>query len=99
MMHGLIQSPHLTNYFKTASNKTSPKQQSVLSSDTLAIPPKTTKTITAYVGCTSEWKTTGTVTQTEKFTKTANLLISYSMSTIFDKKTAVRVTKTTDSPF
>ena len=35
----------------------------------------------------------------EKFTETESLLISHSMSTICDKRTAVRVTITTESPY
>ena len=59
----------------------------------------TTKTITAFVDNLSEWITTGTVTPVEKFTETAGLIISHSMSTIIDRKTAVRVTNTTESPY
>ena len=40
----------------------------------------------------------GTVIPLEKFTETANLLISHSLSTIFDKRIAVRLTITTESP-
>ena len=47
----------------------------------------------------SKWNTTGTVTPLEKFTETASLLISHSMSTIIDKRIAVRVTSTTESPY
>ena len=39
------------------------------------------------------------MTPLEKFTETANLLISHSMSTNIDKRIAVRVTKTTESPY
>ena len=39
------------------------------------------------------------MTPLEKFTETASLLISHSMSTIIDKRTAVRVTNTTESPY
>ena len=35
----------------------------------------------------------------EKFRETASLLISHSMSTIIDKRTSVRVTNTTESPY
>ena len=35
----------------------------------------------------------------EKFTETASLIISHSMSTIIDRKIAVRVTNTTESPY
>ena len=59
----------------------------------------TTKTIKAFVDHTSEWNTTGTVTPVEKFTETASLLVSHSMSTISDRKIAVRVTNTTESPY
>ena len=46
-----------------------------------------------------EYNTTGTVTQVEKFTKAANLIKSHSISTIIDKKMAVGVTNTTESPY
>ena len=39
------------------------------------------------------------MTPLEKFTETASLLISHSMSTIIDKRVAVRVTNTTESPY
>ena len=55
--------------------------------------------MTAFVDHTSKWNTTGTVKPLEKFTETAGLLISHSMSTVFDKRLAVRVTKTTESPY
>ena len=35
----------------------------------------------------------------EKFTENAGLIISHSMSTIIDRKIAVRVTNTTESPY
>ena len=59
----------------------------------------TTKTITAFVDHLSEWNTTGTVTPVEKFTETASLVLSHSMSTVIDRKIAVRVTNTTESPY
>ena len=59
----------------------------------------TTKTITAFVDHPSEWHTTGSVTPVGKFAEAASLLISHSISTIYDKKTAVRITNTTESPY
>ena len=59
----------------------------------------TTKTITAFDDHVSEWNTTGTVTPVEKFTEAASLILSQSMSTIIDRKIAVRVTNTTKSPY
>ena len=59
----------------------------------------TTKTIKAFVDHISEWNTTGTVTPVEKITKAASLIISHSMSTIFDRKKAVRLTNRTESPY
>ena len=97
--HGLIHFPHLTMQVKSALNQTSVKPQAVLIHDNITVPQMTTKTITAFVDHVSEWKTTGTVTPVEKFTETASLLISHSMSTIFDRKIAVRVTNTTESPY
>ena len=97
--HGLIHFPHLTKQVKSALTQTSVKPQAVLIHDNITIPQMTTKTITAFVDHTSEWNTTGTVTPVEKFTQTASLLISHSMSTITDRKIAVRVTNTTESPY
>ena len=97
--HGLIHFPHLMMQVKNASSETTVKPQSVLTDDALSIPPITTKTITAFVHHPSEWNTRGIVTPLEKFMKTESLLISHSVSGIFDKKVAVRVTNTTESPY
>ena len=97
--HGLIQFPHLTMQVKTTSSGTTTKPQPVNTDEALTIPPTTTKTITAFIDHPSEWNTTGTVTPLEKFTETASLLISHSMSTIIDKRIAVRVTNTTEPPY
>ena len=97
--HGLIHFPHLTMQVKSALNQTSAKPQAVLIHDNITIPQMTTKTITAFVDHVSEWNTTGTVTPVEKFTENASLIISHSMSTITDRKIAVRVTNTTESPY
>ena len=84
---------------KTASSETTTKPQPVITDETLTIPPTTTKTTTAFIDHPSKWNTTGTVTPLEKFTETASLLISHSMSTIIDKRIAVGVTNTTESPY
>ena len=97
--HGLIHFPHLTMRVKTASSETTTKAQPVITDENLTIPPTTTKTITAFIDHPSKWNTTGTVTPLEKFRETANLLISHSMSTLTDKRIAVRVTNTTQSPY
>ena len=97
--HGLIHFPHLTMQFKSASSQASAKPQPVLRHNSKTIPQMTTKTITAFVDHSSEWYTTGTVTPVEKFTGAASLIIAHSMSTIFDRKIAVRVTYTTESPY
>ena len=81
--HGPIHFLHLIMQVKTASSETTAKPQPVITDDALAIPPATTKLITAFVDHLSKRNTTGTVTSLEKFTETANLLISHSMSTIF----------------
>ena len=96
--HGLIYFPHLTMQVKSASTGTSAKPQAVLIHESKTVPPKTTKTITAFVDHSSEWKTTGTVTPVEKFTETASLITSHAVSTKFHKNIAVRVTNTTESP-
>ena len=97
--HGLIHFPHFTMQVKSALSQTNVKSQAVLIHDNTTIPQMTTKTITAFVDHNSEWNTTGTVTPVEKFTETAGLIISHSMSTIIDRKIAVRVTNTTESPY
>ena len=97
--HGLIHFPHLTMQVKSASSQASAKPQLVLIHDSITIPQMTTKTITAFVDQLLEWNTTGTVTPVEKFTEPASLIISHSMSTIIDRKIAVRVTNTTESPY
>ena len=97
--HGLIHFPHLTMQVKTASSETTTKPEPVITDETLTITPTTTKTITAFIDHSSKWNTTGTVTLLEKFTETANLLISHSMLTINDQKIAVRVTNKTESPY
>ena len=97
--HGLLHFPHLTMQVKSALSQTSAKVQAVLIHDNITIPQMTPKTIPAFVDHVSEWNTTGTVTPVEKFTETASLIISHSMSTIIDRKIAVRVTNTTVSPY
>ena len=97
--HGLIHFPHLTMQVKTASRATTTKPQPVITGEALTIPPTTTKAITAFIDHPSKWNTTGTVTPLEKFMETASLLIFHSMSTIIDKRIAVRVTNTTESPY
>ena len=88
--HGLIHFPHLTMQVKTASSETTTKPQPVITDETLTIPPTTTKTITAFIDHPSKRNTTGTVTPLEKFTETASLLISHSMSTIIVTKSSKR---------
>ena len=97
--HGLIHFPHLTMQVKSALNQTSATPQAVLIRDSITIPQNTTKIFTAFVGQLSERNTTGTATPVEKFTEAASLIISRSMSTIIDRKIAVRVTNTTESPY
>ena len=63
------------------------------------MPQMTTKTNTPFVDHLSEWNTTRTVTPVKKFTKTANLILSHSISTIIERKIAVRVTNTSESPY
>ena len=96
--HGLIHFPHLTMQVKSASSQASAKRQPLLIHNGVTIPQMTTKTITAFVGHSWEWNTTGTVTPVEKFTEAASRIISHLMSTIVDRKLAVRVTNTTESP-
>ena len=97
--HGLIHFPHLTMQVKSELSQTSTKPQAVLIHNNITIAQMTARTITAFVDHVSEWNTTGTVTPVEKLTETASLIISHSMSTITDRKIAVRVTNTTESPY
>ena len=84
---------------KTASTETTTKPQPVITDEALTIPPTTTKTITAFIDHPSKWNITGIVTPLAKFTETASVVISQSMSTIIDKRIAVRITNTTESPY
>ena len=84
---------------KNAAIEASAKPQPVLIQDNTTVPPMTTKAITAFIDHPSEWHTTGTVTPVGKFTEAASLLISHSISPIIDKKTAVRITNKTESPY
>ena len=97
--HGLIHFPHLTMQVKTASSVTITKPQPIITDQAVTIPTTTTKTNTAFIDHPSKWNTTGTVTPLEKFTETASLLISHSMSTLIDKRIAVRLTNTMESPY
>ena len=97
--HGLIHFPLLTMQVKNALSQTSAKPQAALIHDNITIPQMTTKTVTAFVDHVSEWNTTGTITPVENFTENASLIIYHSMSTKTDRKIAVRVTNTTESPY
>ena len=97
--HGHIHFPHLTMQVKTASSETTTKPQPVITDKALTIPLTTTKTSTASIDHPSKWNTKGTVTPLENLKETASLLISHSMSTVNDKRTAHRVTNTTESPY
>ena len=80
------------NANQTASNWPNSKPSFVFTDNALAIPPRTTKIVTAFVKHPSEWSTTCTVTALENFTETVSLLISYPMPTLFEEEVAVRVT-------
>ena len=97
--HGLIHFPHLTVQVKGAFNQMSAKPQAVLIHGSITIPQMTTKTITAFVDHLSEWNTSRTVTPVEKFTETAILILSHSISFIINRKVAVRVANTTELPY
>ena len=96
---GLLHFPHLTMQVKSALSQTSAKPPAVLYHDSITIPQLKTKTITAFVDHVSEWNPTGTLTPVEQFTEAASLILSHSMSTMIDRKIAVRVTNTTESPY
>ena len=97
--HGLIHFPHLTMQVESALSQTSAKPQAVLIHDSITIPQMTTKAITAFVVHLSDWNTTSTVTLVEKFIETASLIICHSISSMIDRKIAVKVTNTTESPY
>ena len=97
--HGLIHFPHLIMPAKNAAIEARAKPQHVLVQENTTVPPMTTKTITAFVDHPSEWHTTGTVTPVGKFTEAASLLVSHSILAIIDKKTAIRIPNTTESPY
>ena len=97
--HSLIFFRPLTMRAKSAAIETSAKPQPVLIHDSTTVPPMTAKTITAFLDLPSEWHTTRTVTPVVQFTEAVSLLISHSISMMIDKKTAVRITNTTKSPY
>ena len=96
--HDLIHFPHLKMQINNTS-KMRAKPQVVLTDNALTMPPRTTKTVRAFVDHPSEWKTISTVTPLERFAETAYLLTSHSVTTTFDRKSAVRKTKTTETPY
>ena len=98
-MHSLIKFPHLTMQLKIASSETRAKPQNVFIDNDPTIPPRTRKTITAFVDHPSEWNTTVSVTPLQKIMEAASLLFSHSRSTILNKKVAIRVTNTAESPY
>ena len=83
--------------FITASSETAAESQPSFTDDALMIPPRTTKTIAAFVDHPSKWSTRGTVTPLEKFTEAESLQIFYSMLTKKDRRVLVRVKNTTES--
>ena len=87
--HGLIHFPHLRMYVKSTARGTSAKHQAVFIHETMTIPRKTAKTITAFVDPSSKRNTTGTVTPMEKYTEAASLLLSHSTSRKFARNIAV----------
>ena len=96
--HGLKHLPQPTMRIKTTLEK-SAKPQAVLSDNALTIPLKKSKTVTAFIDHPAEWNTTGTLTPLEKITEAPGQLISHSMSMKSDRKVALRVTNTAETPF
>ena len=99
--YGLIHFPHLTMSAKNAASETSSKPQSVPFQDNTTLPQMTTETITIFVDLTTHRIGIQQVLchQWEKITVAALLLISHSLSTINDQKTAVRINNTTELPY
>ena len=77
---------HLTRLVKSTVNETSAKLHFVLTDGSPKRPPRTTKTITAFVDHPLERNTTWIVTPLEKLTERAGLLMFHTMSTKIDKK-------------
>ena len=94
-INGLIHFPHLTMQAKNSASEARANSQTVLTHKNTQIPPMKTKTNRLFVDYPSEWHTIGTVTPVEKFTEASSLLISHSVSTIIDKKIAIRITNAT----
>ena len=97
--HGLLQFPHMTMQFQNASTEKTAKHQLAITDDALMKPLRTTKTVTAFVKHPSEWNITRTVTPLDKFTETASLLNSHSITTSIEKRRAVSVILTMESPY
>ena len=89
----------LTTDLRSANSVNFSKQKTLLSNVNLTLPPMTTKTISAPVAQTLDWRPPGTLSPREKFTETASLPLSHSMLTIICKIVAVRVTNTTEIPY
>ena len=83
--HDLI-NPHLTMQVKNTASEMSAKLQVLPNNQSITVPPMTTKAITAFVHHPSEWNTIRNVTPIGKITAAESLLITLSMSTIFDKR-------------
>ena len=98
-IHGLVHFAHLTMPAKNDATESSSKHQFVFIQDNTTVLSMTTKTITAFVDHPSEMHTTVNVTPVGKLTKAASLLISHSISTTIDKRTAVRITNLTESAY
>ena len=97
--HGLTHFPHLAMQVRSAASKIRAEPHSILSGNTLTIPPRTTKLISTFVDHPSEWNKTGTLTPLERLPETASLLTSHSISTMNDNRLAVRVTNSTELPY
>ena len=97
--HGFILFPHFRMQIKTAAIEKIAQPQVFLTGDALTIPLMTTKTFTAFRDHPWEWNAAGLVTPLAKFRDTTAWLIFHSTSTLIGKKTSVRVTNTTESPY
>ena len=96
--HGLIHFPHLTMQVKSASNGTGAKSQAVFLYDSITVPPIITKKSQHLLNTYRNGIQQVPWLQWKKIPEAARLIISHSISTKIDRKIAVRVNNTKESP-
>ena len=97
--HGPIHFPHFTMQVKSALSQTSAKPQAVFIHASKTIPQMTRKNNHSICWSFIGMEYNRNRNSSGKFTETASLIISHSILSVIDRKVAVRVTNTTESPY